>query len=103
MANKQEMIERYVQFKMDMVEKENRFYQNFGEGSVAQDIIDDLNTFIMNELLEVDGNETESDILLWDFIDWKTTGRDYSKIEHPETGKVIDTVEELMPFLQFKN
>lgn len=99
--NKQIMIEKYVALQMELQEKQAAFNKYYGEGSIAEDIIDTLEMFIINEMLEVDGAETESDMLLMDFIDWKR-GVPYSGIEHPETGKLIETVEELMPFLQFK-
>ena len=100
--NRQMMIQKYVDLKIELTEKERAFNRYYGEGSIAEDIIDTLDMFIINEMLAVDGEETESDSLLMDFISWKQYHDKYSEICHPETGKTIDTVEELMPFLQFK-
>lgn len=101
--NKKEMIQKYVDLKIELFEKESAFRGYFGEGSVAEDIIDALDMFIINEMLGIDGEETESDMLFMEFLDWKQTGRSFNEIHHPETGKLIETVEELMPLLYFKD
>ena len=101
--NRKEMIQKYVDLKVELHEKESTFRKYFGEGSVAEDIIDTLDMFIINEMLGIDGEETESDFLFMDFIDWKQTGSKHSEIHHPETYKLINNVEDLMPLLYFKD